>query len=149
MEVIINLDGGSPAAGSDALDFFEREEAVGGGLFVADVEGVLAVVEELEAAAEHAGDVGADLYVIFARGPGAEHGVVAEDVADVELEEVEAGGQLGDYGVGYVADFVLRVEEHGDEGRALERVDRDQLVEAGGEGGGEDRVGDGHRKTRD
>jgi len=51
---------------------------------------VLAVVEELEAATQHAGDVGADLHVVFAGWVRAKHGVVAEDVADVELEEVEA-----------------------------------------------------------
>ena len=55
-----------------------------------DVELVLAVLEEFEAAAKHAGDVGADLHVVFASGLGAKHGVVAEDVADVEFEEVEA-----------------------------------------------------------
>ena len=49
-----------------------------------------AVVEDLVAAAEHAGDVGADLDVVLACGLGAKHGVVAEDVADVEVEEVEA-----------------------------------------------------------
>ena len=81
---------------------------------MADAEGVLAVVEEFKAAAEHAGDVGADLHVIFSCGVRAQHGVIAEDVADVELEEVEALGYLGDYSVLDVADFVLRVEQHGD-----------------------------------
>ena len=47
-------------------------------------------------------------------GCGAQHGVIAEDVADVELEEVEALGDLGDYGVGDVADLVLGVEQHRD-----------------------------------
>ena len=42
-----------------------------------------------------------------------------------------------------VADLVLRVEQHGDEGGALEGVDGDEVVEAGGELGREDRVGDG------
>ena len=108
--------------------------------FVADVQFVLAVVEELEAAAEHAGDVGADLHVVLPRRGSAKHRIVAEDVADVELEEVEALGDLGDDGVGDIADLVLRVEQHGDEGGALDGVDRGQLVEAGGGGGSEDRV---------
>ena len=78
MEVVVDLHGGSPAAGADALDFFEREDAVRGDSFVADAELRLAVVENLVAAAQHAGDVGADLHVVFAGGLGAQHGVVAE-----------------------------------------------------------------------
>ena len=75
-------------------------------------------------------------------GLGAQHGVVAEDVADFEVEEVEALGDLLDDGLADVADLVLRVEQHGDERGALERVDGHQVVEAGGQGGREDRVGD-------
>ncbi len=122
--------------------------AVGRDLLVADAELGLAVVEDLVAAAQHAGDVGADLDVVLAGGLGAQHGVVAEDGADVEVEEVEALGDLLDDGLGDVADLILRVEQHGDERRALDRVERDQLVEAGGELGREDRVGDcAHRES--
>ena len=94
VEVVVDLHGGRPAAGADALDFFEREQAVGRDVFVADAELVLAVVEDLVAAAQHAGDVGADLHVVLAGGLGAQHGVVAEDVAHVEVEEAEALGDL-------------------------------------------------------
>ena len=140
VEVVVDLHGGRPAAGADALDFFQRKQAVRRDAFVADAEGVLAVVEQLKAAAQHAGNVRADLHVVLAGGHGAQHGVVAEDVAHVELEQVEALCDLGDHVVGDVADLVLRVEQHGDQGRTLERIDRGQLVKAGGRCGGEDRV---------
>ena len=143
VELVVDLDGGRPAAGADALDFLKREETVTGDLFVADAEGGLAVVEDLVAAAQHAGDVGADLHVVFAGGLGAEHGVVGEHVADIELEDVDAGGNLVDDGFGDVADLILRVEQHGDEGGAPEGIDGDEVVEACGELGREDRVGDG------
>src|SRR5580704_14703120 len=99
------------------------------------------MVEDLVAAAEHARDVGADLHVVLACGFGAEHGVVAEDVAYVEFEEVEALGDLGDYGIGDIADLVLRVEQHRDECRALERIYGGEMVEALGQGWREDRIG--------
>ena len=54
----------------------------------------LAVVEDLVAAAQHAGDVGADLHVVLAGGLDAQHGVVTEDVADVEVEKIEARRQF-------------------------------------------------------
>ncbi len=92
-----------------------------------------AVVEDLVAAAQHAGDVGADLHVVLACRLGAEHGVVRKHVAYVQLEDADALRDLGDDGVGDVADLVLRVEQHGDERGALERVDGDELVEAGGQ----------------
>src|ERR1035438_9302378 len=38
VEVVVDLDGRSPAAGADALDFLQREEAVGGDAFMADAE---------------------------------------------------------------------------------------------------------------
>ena len=133
---------GGPAAGADALDLFKREEAVRGDALVADAELGLAVVEDLVAAAQHAGDVGADLDVVLAGRDGAQHGVVGEDVADVELEEVEAGGDLVDRGLGDVADLVLRVEQHGDEGGALDGVEGNEVVEAGGKLRGKDCVGD-------
>ncbi len=69
-----------------------------------------------------------------------EHGVVGENVADVELKQVEALGDLGDDGVGYIADIVLRVEQHGDEGGTLHRIKGYQVVKACGRLGRKDRV---------
>ena len=36
------------------------------------------------------------------------------DVADVEFGDADALGDFGDDGVGDIADFVLRIEQHGD-----------------------------------
>ena len=67
VEVVIDLDRRRPAAGSDALDLFEREHAVGRGLPCGRCRALLAVVEKLVAAAQHAADVGADLHVDICR----------------------------------------------------------------------------------
>src|ERR1700694_3331236 len=40
-EIVVDLDGRGPAADTDALDFFEREYAVGSDAFVPDAELVL------------------------------------------------------------------------------------------------------------
>ena len=55
-----------------------------------DAEFRPAVVEDLVPAAQHAGDVRAHLNVVLTRRFGAQHRVVAEDVAHVEFERVEA-----------------------------------------------------------
>src|SRR5215472_1151891 len=66
VEVVVDLDGGGPATGADALDFFEREGAIRSDLFVPDAELGLAVVKDLVAPAQHAGNIGADLHVVLA-----------------------------------------------------------------------------------
>ena len=38
MKVVVDFDRGGPTARAHALDFFQRELAVGGGLFVADAQ---------------------------------------------------------------------------------------------------------------
>ena len=133
VEVVVDLHGGGPAAGADALDFFQRKGAVGSDSFMADAELGLAVIEDLVATAQHAGDVGADLQVVLAGWLGAQHGVVRKHVAYVQLKNADALGDLGDDGVGDIADLILRVEQHGHERRALERVDGYEMVEAGGQ----------------
>src|SRR5580698_5755414 len=114
VEVVVYLNGRSPAADADAFDFFKREEAVGGDTFVADAELILQVFEEIVAAAQHAADVGADLYVVLAGGLEAQHGIVAGHVADVERRDADARGDFFDQGVGEISDLVLGVEQHGD-----------------------------------
>ena len=94
MEVVVDLDGRRPAAGADALDLFEREEAVGRDALVADAELVLEALEDLVAAAQHAADVGADLHVVLAGRLEAQHGVVGGHVAHVELGDADALGNL-------------------------------------------------------
>ena len=138
VEVVIDLRSRGPGAGADALDFFQRKKAVGSDAFVGDAELLLAMVEDFVAAAQHAADIGADLDVVFAGGFGAQQGVVADHVADIELGDADALGDLGDDRVGEIADLVLRVEQHGDEGGALHGVEGDELVEASGERGREE-----------
>ena len=141
VEVVVDLDGGRPAAGADALHFFERKEAVGGDAIGTDAELFAEALVDVVGSAQHATDVGADLDVEFAGRLEAEHGVVGGDVAHFELGDADAAGDLGDDRVGEIADFILRVEQHGDEGRALDRIFLDQRVKARGQLGREHRHG--------
>src|ERR1700733_1832524 len=130
VEVVVHLNGRRPAAGSDALDFFQREDAVRRGLFVTDAEPVLAMREHLIAAAQHAGDVSADLHVEFAMRFGMQQGVVADDVAYIEFGDLDAPRDLGDHCVGNGADLILRVKQHRDERRPAHRIEGHEFVEA-------------------
>src|SRR3569833_3148585 len=138
MEVVVHLNGGCPAAGADALDFFKGENSVRGYTFMADAELFLELLKKIVSAAQHAANVGADLHVVFAGGLETQHRVIGCHVADVELGDTDAMGDLGNYGVGEIADFVLRVEQHWDEGRSAHGVFFDERVEAGREFGRED-----------
>src|SRR5580704_7718992 len=138
VKVVVDLDGGCPAAGTNAFDLFEREDTVGGDSLVADAETLAAMLEELVASAQHAADVGADLDVEFSGWLGTQQGVVAEHAEHVVFLDADAGGDLGHHCRGDVADLILRVEQHGNEGGAAQRIERDQLVEAGRKLGGKD-----------
>src|ERR1700733_5976086 len=107
-----------------------------------DAKLVFTVVENLIAAAQHAGDVGADLHVVLTRWTGAQHGVVRKHISYVQLQNADPFCNLSDDGVGDVAYLVLRVEQHGHERRAPERVDGDEVVEARGQLRRKDRIGD-------
>src|SRR3954468_12995890 len=131
VEVIVHLHGGSPAACADALDFFEGKDTVWCCLAIANAEAIFAVLKHLVAAAQHAGDVGADLHVELAVRSGMQQGVVADDVAHVEFGNLDAAGDLGDHCVVDCAGFILRIEQHGNEGGAPRRGEGDQLVEPG------------------
>ncbi len=133
VKVVVDLNGRRPATGADALDFFEREEAVGGDTLGTDAELLLETFVDLVGAAQHATDIGADLDVVFAGGLEAEHGVVGGDVAYFKLGNADALGDLGDDCVGEVADLVLRVEQHGDERGTLDGILLDERVKARGE----------------
>ena len=124
---------GRPAAGADALDFFEREEAVGRDALVADAELFLKALVDVIGAAQHATDVGADLHVVFAGRLEAQHGVVGGDVAHFEFRDADALGHFGDHRVGEIADLVLRVEQHGNQRRARTGYFCHQRVEASGQ----------------
>ena len=59
-------------------------------------ERLLAVVQNFISATQHAADIGAHLDVVSARRPRAQHAVVAEHVADIQVEKVKALGDLMD-----------------------------------------------------
>ena len=90
VEVVVHLDGGGPAACADALDLFEREDAVGSDALMANAEFFLKALVNVVGAAKHATDIGADLHVVFAGGLEAQHGVVGGDVANVEFGDADA-----------------------------------------------------------
>ena len=90
-------------------------------------------VEDVVAAAQHAADVGADLDVVFADGLEMQHGVVTGDIAHVELGDADAPGHFGNDRVGEIADFVLRIEQHGDQCGAADWVLFHQGVKPGRE----------------
>ena len=64
---VVDLEAGRLGAGGDALDVLEGEQAVGGGAAGLDAEGLLGVLQQLLAAQELAGDVGADVDHVAAR----------------------------------------------------------------------------------
>jgi hypothetical protein len=138
VEVVVDLDGGRPAAGPDAFNFFDGEEAVGSDAFGMNSQLFLKAVIYVVCATQHATDIGADLDIEFAGGLEAKHGVVAGYVSDFKLSDADALGDFRDDGVGEVADFVLRVEEHGNEGGAPDRIFFDERIEARVERGRED-----------
>src|SRR6476646_407240 len=109
VEVVVHLDGGGPAACADALNLFEREDAVGSDALMANAEFFLKALVNVVGTAKHATYIGADLHVEFAGGLETQHGVVGRDVANVEFGDADAHCDLGDDRVGEVADLVLRI----------------------------------------
>ena len=118
VEVVVHLDGRSPAACADALDLFKRKDAVGGDALVSDAKLFLEALVDFVSAAQHATDVGADLHVVFAGRLEAQHRVVGGHVAHFEFGDADALGHFGDHRIGEIADFVLRIEQHGNQRRA-------------------------------
>src|SRR5262249_10336306 len=78
MKIVVHLHGWSPAAGADALHFLQGEHSVGSRALVLDAELLATVREEFFSAAEHTGNVRADLYVVFSARLGGQHRVVAD-----------------------------------------------------------------------
>ena len=90
VEVVIDLDGGRAGAGADAFDFFEGKDAVWEWFPCCRCAGAfLSMFVKFVAAAQHAGDVGADLDVIAPSGLAAQHGVVGERFSDLDDVQVE------------------------------------------------------------
>src|ERR1700723_3231279 len=96
--------------------------------------------QQFVATAQHATDVGAYLYMILAHRGGAHKGVISDHVAHIEFGNPDPGGYFADHLVGEIANLILGVKEHGDQGRTTHRVNRHQTVEARGQGWTEDGV---------
>src|SRR5271156_4427540 len=98
MKVVVDLHGGRPAAGPDALDFFERKDSIWCDASIANAQPLLAMLEELIAATQHAADVGADLHVEFASGFCPQQGVITEHAQNIALLNADARCDLGNHG---------------------------------------------------
>ncbi len=94
MKVVIHLRRRGPAAGANALNFFQRKQTVRRSFLVSDAQLLLAMLEQFLAPAQHAGDVGANLHVVLAARLGGQHGVVADHVAHFELGQLQPRGNL-------------------------------------------------------
>ena len=68
VEIVVHLHGWRASAGANTLDLFQREHAIFRGFAVADFQALFRVFEQLRAAAQHAGHVGANLHVVLADG---------------------------------------------------------------------------------
>src|SRR5690242_12846859 len=129
VEVVIHLHGRSAGASADAFDFLQREDAVLRGFLVAYLETLLGALQDFVATLEHARDVGADLHVMLAHGLAVQHRIVGQRFFDLHVVQVEAPGDFNDHFVADVAEFVLRVHQHGNQGAALDRIPGLQLLE--------------------
>src|ERR1700748_111403 len=138
MEVVVHLRCGRPAASADALYFFERKNLVRRGFFVADAQPFFTVGQKLVAAAQHATDVGAYLYMVLAVRLGMHQRVVTDDITHVEFCDPDAGSHFADHRVGQTANLILGIQQHGNECGSPHGVDRHQVVEARSQGGTED-----------
>jgi hypothetical protein len=118
-------------AGADAFDFLERKSPVRSFLLVADTEPPLAVLQDAVAAAEHAGDVRADLQVIFAGGFASQHGVVGQRLGHLQDVQIEPPRDFFDQRIAEVAKLILGKQQHRHQRRALARVASQQFGESG------------------
>src|ERR1700680_1946445 len=78
VKIVINLGRRCPTACTNAFHFFQRKQAVGGGLFVSYAEVLRAMFKNLLATAHHATNVGADLDVALPAVLNGQHRVIAD-----------------------------------------------------------------------
>ena len=124
---VVHLQAGRLGAGRDALDVLEGEGAVGGGAAGLDAEAVLEVVEQLLAADEHAGDVGAHVDEVVADGLALEHLVERAGAEHLGRRDADQLGDVLHGVVGDVAVLLLRQVQERDQRRLGPRVPSDDL----------------------
>jgi fructose/tagatose bisphosphate aldolase len=71
--------------------------------------------KEFFATSKHTSDICANADVVLAAGLGSQHGVVADDVANIEFGQVKTVREFGDYLVADESNFILRIKQSGDE----------------------------------
>ena len=120
--VVIDLNRRRAGAGADTFDFFERKGSVGRDLLVANSQALLNVLEKFVAAAQHAGNIRADLNVVAAFGLAAEHRVIRESLGDFDQIQADALGDFFEHFVAQKSELILRVQHHGNQRRALDGV---------------------------
>src|SRR6202022_2317981 len=122
VKIIVHLHCRRTRAGPNAFYFLERENAVRGGLLVADFELLLNELIQLIPAAQHAGNVCADLHVIFSRALTAQHRVIPHRLGDLQRIQVKAARDRCNHVLGDVTELVLRVKQHGNQRRTPEGI---------------------------
>src|SRR5664280_1887617 len=86
--------------------------------------------EDVVGPAQQAAHIGADLEVVLADRTRAQHRVIADDVAHFQVWQFRALRDLVDGLIRQRADFVLDIQQHGNQDGALGRVVRDHRGEA-------------------
>ena len=72
--------------------------------------------------AAHAGNVGADLNVIFSSALAAQHGVIRHCLGDLQNIQVEPERDFADHVIADVSELILRVDQHGNQRRSFHRI---------------------------
>src|SRR5947209_8685923 len=89
---------------------------------MADAKLLLTMVKQFLSAAQHAGNIGTHLHVVLAQRLGAQHGVVADHVAHLQLGQINFPCDVCNRRVREIAQLILRVKQHGDKERPLSRI---------------------------
>ena len=122
VEIVVDLHRRRAGTSADAFNFFQRKDAVLGGLFVPDFEPLFGLLKNVVAATKHARDVGADLHVMFAHGLAAQHRIVRESFFDLDSAKFESVSNFRDHFITDKAKFVLRVHHHRYQGAAFDGI---------------------------
>src|ERR1700688_330734 len=105
MKVVIHLSRRSPAASSDALNLFQREQTVRRGSLVPNSQLLCAMLQNLFATSNQATDVGADLHIKFSAGLSSQHRVIADHVAHFEFRQIQTSCKFRNHFVAEKSNF--------------------------------------------
>ena len=91
----------------------------------------LHVLVKLVAAAQHAGNIGADLNVIAPGRLAAQHRVIRERFGDLKSVQVQALRNFLENLIAQETELILGIEHHGNQRGALDGIASDQVVKLG------------------